>query len=469
MQKRFGKTVFFTTVFSLFLVKLFEIFIMEMYGNIYLNISNIKPMIIFTAIFSLFISGISALFISRVFSILFTKPIKKITKFTNNSLNSNLNVDNDISYSELEKLYIELQKKFESLSEIRKCQSDEINKMNAIVSNFVDGVIAIDISWNIIFANSIAEDIFNITDIGYQKRHILEVVKNCKLKEIISRVLTTGLSCFEEIALIPKERILRVYINSVKNTDDDIVGAVIIVRDITKIKKLEKMRTDFIANVSHELKTPLTSIKGFIETLLDGAYKNPSLAKRFLNIIDVETSRLNRLISDLLDLSQLETNRIKLNIIAVDIKIMLDEVEMIFHNRFEKKKIKFFKLIPEDLSKVKVDTDCLRQVFINLLDNAVKYTPTGGEIWVIAEDRGRKIKVSVCDNGVGIPEDDLKRIFERFYRVDKARARKLGGTGLGLSIVKHIVKAMDGEIWAESKHNEGSKFVFTLPKENNNS
>lgn len=419
-----------------------------------------------TTLFALFISWISAVAISRVVSMQIADPIREMTNFVKNY--GVLSIPDINANNELEDLWIQLRKNFVSLSKIIESQSNKVNRMVAIVSNLLDGVIAFDANSHIIFANSMAKDIFNIPKTDYKGQHITEAIGNCKLEEIINKVLTVGLSCFEEIELIPKEQILRVHINSIKNADNNIVGAVMIVRDITKIKKLEKMRTDFVANVSHELKTPLTSIKGFIETLLDGAYKDSKLAKRFLKIIDVETSRLNRLILDLLDLSQLETNQIKLNITAVDIKKMLDEIEMTFDNRFEKKGIKFLKLLPEDLSKVKVDIDWLRQVFINLLDNATKYTPSGGKIWVIAEDKDSKVKISVCDNGMGIPQDDLLRIFERFYRVDKARARKLGGTGLGLSIVKHILKAMGGEIWVESEPNKGSKFIFTLPKINNN-
>lgn len=465
MKKRFGRIVFFIIAFSLLLVKLFEILVIKIYGNISLNLSNIKPIMMITSLFALFISGISAVAFSRILSVQVVDPIRRMTNFMKNYNESSLP---DIKVAEeLEDLWIELRKNFVSLKKTRELQSDKINRMIAIVSNLVDGVIAVDVNCHIVFANSMAKDMFNITKTDYKGHCITEFTDNCKLKKIMNKALTPGLPCFEEIELIPKERILRVHINPIKNTDDNIVGAVMIVRDITKIKKLEKMRTDFVANVSHELKTPLTSIKGFIETLLDGAYKNPKLSKRFLKIIAIETSRLNRLILDLLDLSQLETNRIKLNITVVDIKTMLDEIEIIFGNRFEEKEIKFLKLLPEDLSKVKVDIDWLRQVFINLLDNALKYTPSNGQIWITAEDKDSKVKISVCDNGVGIPEDDLLRIFERFYRVDKARARKLGGTGLGLSIVKHILKAMGGEIWVESKLNKGSKFIFTLPKINN--
>jgi two-component system phosphate regulon sensor histidine kinase PhoR len=224
------------------------------------------------------------------------------------------------------------------------------------------------------------------------------------------------------------------------------------------------MRTDFIANVSHELRTPLTSIRGFVETLIDGAYQDPTLAKRFLKIIEKEVGRLCRLTDNMLDLSRIETNQLKLNIKDVSAEEIIREVMIIFENRLREKDLTYYEKFQENLPKVKADPDWLRQIFVNLMDNAVKYTPSGGKVWIEAESKGDVVEFRVCDTGAGIPEEDLPRIFERFYRVDKTRSAGSGGSGLGLAIVKHLVKAFGGDIWVESKVNQGSKFIFTLKK-----
>ena len=249
-----------------------------------------------------------------------------------------------------------------------------------------------------------------------------------------------------------------------------VLGSILAVKIITPIdkmvedmKKLETVRRDFVANVSHELKTPLTSIKGFVETLLEGALDDKENNRAFLKIVQDHAGRLDTLVNDLLILSNLESDKIKLEKEGTDLKSKLDKVAGAFKAQLEKKGISFRNDLPPDLI-VKADTHRIEQVFTNLIDNAIKFNKGKGSIKVYGEDSDSGIKVVVEDSGIGIPPKDIPRIFERFYRVDKARSRELGGTGLGLSIVKHIVELHGGIVGVESTEGLGSKFWFTLPK-----
>ncbi|MCX7661818.1 MAG: ATP-binding protein, partial [Candidatus Omnitrophica bacterium] len=230
------------------------------------------------------------------------------------------------------------------------------------------------------------------------------------------------------------------------------------------LRRLEKIRQDFVANVSHELRTPISSIKGYAETLLEGAMEDKENRKEFLNIIYKDATRLANLIEDLLDLSKIESGKMKMHFEALDLRPIVESALNILENNIKEKKLSVTIDISEDLPKVLIDEKRILQVFLNLLDNAVKYTPQNGRINIRAYPADEYVQVEISDTGIGIPEKDLPRIFERFYRVDKARSRELGGTGLGLSIVKHIIKAHKGEIWVKSELGKGSTFFFSLPQ-----
>ncbi len=242
-----------------------------------------------------------------------------------------------------------------------------------------------------------------------------------------------------------------------------VVGALAIVEDITELRRLEQVRTDFAANVSHELKTPLTSIRGFVETLQAGAIDHPEMAHKFLNIIQMETERLTRLINDILSISKLEsgddevaTERIRLDKKAVDI------CEMLMIHAQEKHVTINCHLNREPVYIIG-NPDRVEQLLINLTENAIKYNVGGGSVTVQVFANDKEANVTISDTGIGIAEENLPRLFERFYRVDKGRSRQMGGTGLGLAIVKHIVRSMGGEIEVHSKLGEGTEFLVTLP------
>jgi two-component system phosphate regulon sensor histidine kinase PhoR len=234
-----------------------------------------------------------------------------------------------------------------------------------------------------------------------------------------------------------------------------------VIGDVTKLRKLESLRRDFVANVSHELKTPLTSIKGFIETLLDGALDEREIAVKFLSIIYQETERLNNLIHDLLDISKLESGAGEIKKKSIKLDQLIDEILLTLNNRMSDKNIELTKDFAAKL--IIGDEDLLKEVFLNLIDNAIKYTQAGGKISVGSRNVKGGTLIYVKDNGYGIPADSLPRIFERFYRVDKGRSREMGGTGLGLSIVKHIIERHNGKVTVESELGKGSQFSVVIP------
>lgn len=236
----------------------------------------------------------------------------------------------------------------------------------------------------------------------------------------------------------------------------------LVVHDVTRIKQLERTRQEFVANVSHELRTPLSHIKGYTETLIGGAKDDPEVASRFLGTIERNVERLQLLIEDLLTISEMESGRVMLDVKPVGLRGAVDKVIEDFRARAKAKSVTLVNEVGEFM--VMADARRLEQVLTNLVDNAVKYGGANGSVRMNAVARDGMVEVSVLDNGPGLPPESLERVFERFYRADKARSREQGGTGLGLSIVKHIVQTHGGRVWAESEPGRGAKFFFTLPR-----
>jgi two-component system phosphate regulon sensor histidine kinase PhoR len=261
----------------------------------------------------------------------------------------------------------------------------------------------------------------------------------------------------------PSERWLQVNAAAIASPDNERPAALLVFHDLTRLKQLERTREEFVANVSHELRTPLSLIKGYAETLLDGAKDKPEVATRFLQTIDRNAERLKLLIEDLLTISALESGSIQLELQSVDLPALIEKVFADFRTRAHARRVRLLNQT-SDL-KVNADPRRLEQVLSNLIDNAIKYGRPEGQVTLGARSlAGQQVEVFVRDDGPGIPPDALDRIFERYYRVDKARSRDQGGTGLGLSIVKHIVQSHGGRIWAESSPGNGATFFFTLPQ-----
>jgi two-component system phosphate regulon sensor histidine kinase PhoR len=336
-------------------------------------------------------------------------------------------------------------------------------KLSAIFNSMIEGVIVIAKTGHIVSINSTIEKIFSVTKDTVEGKIFLEAIRNNDIAEVINAVLNKGGLLSKEITLVyPVHRIFEVSAAPIFD-NDAISGCLVVIHDITEIRRLETVRSDFVANVSHELKTPLTSIKGFVETLLEGALDDKENNRNFLKIIQDHAERLNNLVEDLLSLSHLESKEITLNKKNFNLRQQLEDVISGFKSQIKKKNIDIKNELSANIA-VTADKDRIEHVFINLLDNAIKFNKERGAIQIFSQQINGGIKVIVEDSGIGIPEKDIPRIFERFYRVDKARSRELGGTGLGLSIVKHIVELHGGSVGVESTEGFGSKFWFILPQ-----
>jgi len=341
--------------------------------------------------------------------------------------------------------------------------SGEKNKVEAIVTSIGDAVIAVNKERRIILFNLAAERIFGIKEDLVLDKSVIQITKNYKLDELVELSLEKNEIVTEELEmLVPEQRVFRVQIAPIEGIKESTVGVVAVLRDITDIRRLEEMRKEFVGNVSHELKTPLTSIKGYVETLLDSE-PDKQVTRSFLSIIREEANRLQRLIEDLLSLSRLESKFEYSSKEQVDMIKVINDTIFLLGEKARRKSIILEADLPVSLPLLKANRDQMSRLMINLVDNAIKYTPDAGRVKARAYNEDEKLILEVEDTGLGIPEKDLPRIFERFYRVDKARSRKLGGTGLGLSIIKHIIEEHQGEISVESKLGEGSKFIVELP------
>jgi len=340
-------------------------------------------------------------------------------------------------------------------------------RLEAVLANMESGVLLFDSEGRISLINPAAEGFLGVRAEEVMGMPHVEVVKNYSLSSLIDEVLQSWKPARKEISLIyPQERIMETHAAPIFGVRGEPHGVVVVLYDISEIKHLERVRAEFVANVSHELKTPVTAVKGFAETLLAGALYNYRAAEEFVNIINEEAERLSRLIHDLLELSKIESKgfRLRIELLELDaeIKRIVDKLKPLFL----KKGLTLTTDLPSEPVIVKADRDQIEQVLLNLLDNSLKYTPGEGHVEVSLRKDRDDVIVAVKDTGIGIPKEDRPRIFERFYRVDKARSRKLGGTGLGLSIVKHIIEAHRGRVWVESEPGEGSQFYFSLPIDN---
>jgi two-component system phosphate regulon sensor histidine kinase PhoR len=292
-----------------------------------------------------------------------------------------------------------------------------------------------------------------------------EVIEHKEINQLVEEIFMTEQKTRRQLVLSIgiDRRHFEVYGVPIFGTDNVWKGVLLVFHDITELKKLEQMRKDFVANVSHELKTPITSIKGFSETLLDGAMNDKAALEAFLSIILKESDRLQSLIQDLLELSKIEQHGFRLNVTEVNLNSQISDVLAILKRKAEEKQVAVEMVASEDVI-IQGDPDRLKQVFINLLNNALNYTPKDGTVLIhLSEDDGHAV-VRIEDTGIGIEKSEISRIFERFYRVDKARSRNSGGTGLGLAIVKHIIEAHKGSVEVESELGTGTVFTIKLLK-----
>lgn len=394
-----------------------------------------------------------------------TRPVREIIEVSTDLANHKYDsrIHGKIS-GELQDLSISVNTLAESLeTQMFEIKQNE-QRLNAIVQNLVSGVMLINVDKQVIMTNRTMYQILGETEIT--GKPFYEVIKSFALSQLIEATFETKTIQQKEIILyFPREMILDASVSPILGENGEITGIILLLHDITQIRHLENVRSEFVTNVSHELKTPVTALKGFAETLLDGAMYDEVLLKKFLTIIKEESDRLHRLIMDILALSRIEQNPVAENVELVDVDEVIEQSARTIFEMATEKNIRV--TIPEKTSAsvmIETDRDKLQQIVINLLSNAINYTPVYGKVEVKLIEQEAEVIIEVTDNGIGIPAKDIDRVFERFYRVDKARSRHSGGTGLGLSIVKHLVENCGGRIEVESQEEVGSTFRVTLPK-----
>ncbi|TFE27814.1 two-component system histidine kinase PnpS [Cohnella luojiensis] len=353
----------------------------------------------------------------------------------------------------------------EQLHEIRQNGT----RLQSVLDNMTSGVVMIAHDGRIILYNREAELLLGSTVRERVGRSYTEIRQHFELVGLIREGLENPVTLHEELTVYyPEERLLEINLVPMTMSGEEEPGLLLVLQDVSAIRRLERMRSEFVANVSHELKTPVAAVKGFAETLLSGAMNDPETAKSFLTIIQDESERLNRLIGDILELSKIESRRSPLQFSPIDLPIFLGRMQELLSAEAAKKNIELDVHAEEGLF-LEADEDRLGQIMMNLMQNGINYTPEGGRVKVRAEiieadeDNEELVRITVSDTGIGIPKKDIPRIFERFYRVDKARSRSSGGTGLGLSIVKHLTELHHGTIRIESTVGVGSKFILELP------
>lgn len=421
---------------------------------------------------STFITGLIVLMIAGVISFMasssLTKPLKEIA-FAAGQIAKG-------EYSQRlrsRRWYGEIKVLANAFNQMTDNLEDNINQLTGrtklletILGSMDDSLIAVNNEGKIMMLNPPAAELFGISEEKALKRHLLEVIRHEGLFKIMNDVLQRKETVRQELTLYtPHEKYFKVHVTPMAGENS--WGAVAVLRDITDLRQAEQMRKEFVANVSHELKTPLTSIAGYVETLLNGAYRDSEVNLRFLGIIQREAERLKSLIEDLLSLSRIESVKGQVSLVPVDVVGVVCKVANLLATNLEEREQQLVYDFPEQLPPVRGVEGSLEQIFLNLLDNASKYSPKGSTIIIKAEEEEGQVACSVIDEGSGIPPEAMPRIFERFYRVDKARTREIPGTGLGLALVKHLVDGMGGVIEVTSELGKGSRFTVKLPKEEN--
>lgn len=421
--------------------------------GVYDTVNRINKIFTTGTVIALVFTAILGFILSRTI----TKPIKEITEqaasLTRGEFNQRVKIYGDDEIGNLGETFNRMALR---LKDAINQNEEEREKLSSILTHMSDGVIATNEEGIIIVANHRAEELIGKSIDEIKGNNLKQLFPNLKLPK-------SGESIFYENIFENDLKILKMTFKMIKSTNREEVGTIVVLSDVTKEQKLEQIRKDFVANVSHELRTPLTTIKSYLEALDDGAIDDKELATKFIKVADNETDRMIRLVNDLLNLSRLDEKNILLKKTLVSMKEMTEDVVDRFSFQCRQKSINLLIEIPKFLPKIEIDKDQIDQVLDNLISNAIKYTGENGEIIIRIRIEQNFLYIEIIDNGIGIQKKHLTRLFERFYRVDKARSREMGGTGLGLSIAKEIINAHNGEIFIESEANTGTKVTFYIP------
>jgi len=424
------------------------------------NIMSINKILTSATILALCITALLGNLLSRTF----TGPIKEVTskaeRLAKGDFGQTITVKSRDEVGQLTEMFNYLTVRLKStLDEM----SREKNKVEAILTNMTDGIIAVNAEGVVIHANPAAYKIFNIREEDLYNRNFDDAAEKLDLGITFNDILNDSDKNYNILSI--NNLIIKISVVQIINEQNKAEGAMLVLQDVTEQEKLDKMRKEFVANVSHELRTPLTTIRSYTETLLDGASDNKEYTLNFLKVINSESERMTRLVKDLLQLSKLDYDKMEWNMKSLNILNLLRDcvVKMEMAARQKNQSLSFEAI--GELCEINGDKDRIEQVIINIISNAIKYTPENGSIKVTAKRLKDSVEIRIADSGIGIPKEDLPRLFERFYRVDKARSRSMGGTGLGLSIAKNIVEAHKGSIRIESEYGKGSEVIINFPCE----
>ncbi len=351
----------------------------------------------------------------------------------------------------------------EELKDKIRIANEEKSKLMTALTSMTEGVLIINAQGLIEFVSPVLGDMLSVRYEDVFGKTLMEAFRSAELQKILTEFKRTGENITREITLDMAEAvILNVSVSAVHGYPQE-DKTMIVFHDVTRLKKLEKVKEDFVANVTHEIRTPLTAIIGYLETIKNGAIGNIDETKKFVDIILNQAERLNRLVEDLLTLSHIELKELKFNFENVSINAAITNVISLVEAKAKEKKITIHNNVRENFPMIRADKDKLTQIFVNILDNAVKFTPESGRITIVAKEADAYTAVSISDTGIGVPRDEIQRLGERFYRVDRSRSRDLGGTGLGLSIVKHLMIAHGGRMEIESELGRGTTVFLLFP------
>jgi two-component system phosphate regulon sensor histidine kinase PhoR len=418
------------------------------------SLQHLNNVIIVGAVIAAVIAILLAFQILRIT----TEPIKKLTflsrKVAEGELDQEIQITSRDEVGELARAFNQMAAR---LKEMVVLLTNERDRMATILSNIDDAILMIDDDGKITAMNRAAENIFQISEAKALGHTFIEIVRDHELNELLQHCLSTRKQQTGAVEIKLKTQFLSTIATPLPGDG----GCLVHIQDLTELRRLEMIRQDFISNISHELRTPIASVKALAETLNEGAIEDPSVAKDFLSRINVEVDKLAQMVQELGELSHIESGEAPLQKRHVNIADAIGHSVDRLRAQADRAGLNLDFIIPSTLPKVMADEARVEQVLVNIIHNAIKFTPSGGRISISAKARNNDILVTVSDTGVGIPADDLPRIFERFYKADKSRSG--GGTGLGLAIAKHIVEAHGGRIWAESVEGKGSTFNFTLP------
>jgi len=413
---------------------------------------------------TMLIVAVFSLIIALMFSYRLAAPIKAMEKFTERLRNGDTSGNILINTSDETKILADnINYLVDELNSQIRLANEESSKLVAAFASMTEGVMILDAADRIEVINQAMSNI-SATQYGdVTGKTLMEAFRNADLQNAFLKFKETRELISQEITLESLRPVmLTVSISGVKgNTDNE--KTMVVFHDVTNLKKLERVKVDFVANVTHEIRTPLTAILGYLETIRDGTIDNPEEARKFIDIILKHARRLNRLVEDLLTISKIELGEIKFHFENVSLADAVSNVITLMEPAARLKNIEIANLVPEKLSLIKADKDRLAQIFVNILDNAVKFTPEKGKVSITAEETDRSVVIRVSDTGIGIPREEIERLGERFYRVDKNRSRELGGTGLGLSIVKHLMIAHGGKMEIAGQLGQGARVSLFFP------